>query len=224
MTVPPRAPETPEALVDPIGTVVAVVTSIDPCLDQDDVHRVVARVGGGRAKRRRLATTLARDASAFDQRALTGSSGRRGPPPRAPRRRGEQDLAAVVHQLRAGAVGDAAARPGLVLRAVLHTSAGLRSVRRTTTSHLPRPTGAATVLPVPRPRRPRPAPGPGQAHHRDRSRAQRRRGDHRDHRHRQQARARPEAGVGPRGRARAAHRGWGESALPHGASADRRSP
>jgi hypothetical protein len=63
MTVPPRAPEAPEALLDPIGTVVAVVTSIDPCLDHDDVHRVVERVGGGRAKRRRLATTLARDAS-----------------------------------------------------------------------------------------------------------------------------------------------------------------
>ena len=57
------APGAPEALVDPIGTVVALVTTIDPTLDQDDVHGVVERVGGGRTKLRRLATTLARDAS-----------------------------------------------------------------------------------------------------------------------------------------------------------------
>jgi hypothetical protein len=52
-----------EALVDPIGTVVAVVTALDPALDPDTARRVVEQVGGGRAKLRRLATTLAEDAS-----------------------------------------------------------------------------------------------------------------------------------------------------------------
>ena len=65
MTAPPATPvEAPaEALVDPIGTVVAVVTAVDHTLDRDEVRRVVEQVSGGRAKRRRLATTLAGDAS-----------------------------------------------------------------------------------------------------------------------------------------------------------------
>ena len=58
MTVPPDT-----ALVDPIGTVVAVVTAIDPTLDPRTVRDVVERVGGGRAKRRRLAAALAADAT-----------------------------------------------------------------------------------------------------------------------------------------------------------------
>jgi hypothetical protein len=62
---PPATPvEAPaEALVDPIGTVVAVVTAVDPTLGRDEVRRVVEQVSGGRAKRRRLATALAGDAS-----------------------------------------------------------------------------------------------------------------------------------------------------------------
>lgn len=52
-----------EALVDPIGTVVTMVMAADPALDPDAVRRIVEQVGGGRAKRRRLATTLAADAS-----------------------------------------------------------------------------------------------------------------------------------------------------------------
>lgn len=63
-----------EALVDPIGTVVAVVTAVDPTLGRDTVRQIVEQVGGGRAKRRRLATTLAGDASVL-------SSGR-SPAPR----------------------------------------------------------------------------------------------------------------------------------------------
>jgi hypothetical protein len=51
------------ALVDPIGTVTAVVTAVDPTLDQDTVREIVGRVGGGRARRRRLAAALADDAS-----------------------------------------------------------------------------------------------------------------------------------------------------------------
>jgi hypothetical protein len=39
-----------EALVDPIGTVVAVVTALDPALDPDTARRVVEQVGGWRAK------------------------------------------------------------------------------------------------------------------------------------------------------------------------------
>jgi hypothetical protein len=52
-----------EALVDPIGTVVAIVTAVDSALDPDTARRVVEKVVGGRAKSRRLATTLAEDAS-----------------------------------------------------------------------------------------------------------------------------------------------------------------
>jgi hypothetical protein len=48
-----------EALDDPIGTVVALVTAADPSLAHDQVRWIVERVAGGRAKRRRLATTLA---------------------------------------------------------------------------------------------------------------------------------------------------------------------
>lgn len=52
-----------EALVDPIGAVVTMVTAVEPTLGQDEVRQVVEQVSGGRAKRRRLATTLAADAS-----------------------------------------------------------------------------------------------------------------------------------------------------------------
>ena len=48
---------------DPIGTVVAAVTIVDPTLERDMVRRIVEQLGGGRAKRRRLAMTLAADAS-----------------------------------------------------------------------------------------------------------------------------------------------------------------
>ena len=48
---------------DPIGTVVAAVTVADPTLERDMVRQIVEQVGGGRAKRRRLAMTLAEDAS-----------------------------------------------------------------------------------------------------------------------------------------------------------------
>jgi len=51
------------ALVDPIGTVTAVVTAVDPTLERDTVRDIVGRVGGGRARRRRLAAALADDAS-----------------------------------------------------------------------------------------------------------------------------------------------------------------
>jgi len=51
-----------DALVDPIGTVVAVVTAVDPALDSDTARQVVEEVGG-RARRRRLAAALAGDAS-----------------------------------------------------------------------------------------------------------------------------------------------------------------
>jgi hypothetical protein len=58
VTVSPSA-----ALVDPIDTVVTLVTAVDPALDPDAARRVVEQVGGGRAKCRRLATALAGDAS-----------------------------------------------------------------------------------------------------------------------------------------------------------------
>jgi hypothetical protein len=51
------------ALIDPIGAVVAVVVAADRSLGQDTVREIVEQVGGGRAKLRRLAATLAEDAS-----------------------------------------------------------------------------------------------------------------------------------------------------------------
>lgn len=52
-----------EVLVDPIGTVVSVVATVEPTLAPDTVRRIVDQVGGGRAKRRRLAAVLAEDVS-----------------------------------------------------------------------------------------------------------------------------------------------------------------
>ena len=48
-----------EALADPVGTVVSLVTAADPALGHDFVRRIVEQVGGGRSKRRRLAAELA---------------------------------------------------------------------------------------------------------------------------------------------------------------------
>ena len=52
-----------EALADPVGTVVSLVTAADPALEHDLVRRIVEQVGGGRSKRRRLAVELAGDPS-----------------------------------------------------------------------------------------------------------------------------------------------------------------
>jgi hypothetical protein len=48
-----------QALADPVGTVVSLVTAADPVLERDLVRRIVEQVGGGRSKRRRLAVELA---------------------------------------------------------------------------------------------------------------------------------------------------------------------
>lgn len=47
-----------EALTDPVGTVTVLVRRVDPGLEKGMVRSVVERVGGGRAKRRRLAVEL----------------------------------------------------------------------------------------------------------------------------------------------------------------------
>ncbi len=47
-----------EVLLDPLGAVVTAVTAVDPDADGEMVRRVVEHVGGGRAKRRRLATAV----------------------------------------------------------------------------------------------------------------------------------------------------------------------
>ena len=52
-----------DALTDPVAAVVAVVTTVDPAVDQDTVRAAVERAGGGRARRRRLAAALAADPS-----------------------------------------------------------------------------------------------------------------------------------------------------------------
>ncbi|MFG2417823.1 site-specific integrase [Streptomyces sp. NPDC048448] len=48
----------PDPVRDPAGTVVDLVMTAGPGLDRDTVLRIVERVGGGRAKRRRLAAAL----------------------------------------------------------------------------------------------------------------------------------------------------------------------
>ena len=50
-----------DAVGDPIGTVVGLVRVADSTLGPGTVRRIVEQVGGGRAKRRRLATALAGD-------------------------------------------------------------------------------------------------------------------------------------------------------------------
>jgi hypothetical protein len=47
-----------DPLFDPFGAVTAAVTAVDPDADREMVRRVVEHVGGGRAKRRRLATAV----------------------------------------------------------------------------------------------------------------------------------------------------------------------
>ena len=47
-----------DPLADPVGAVTAAVTELDPDADREVVRRVVEGVGGGRAKRRRLAAAV----------------------------------------------------------------------------------------------------------------------------------------------------------------------
>jgi len=48
-----------DPLLDPLGAVTAAVSAADPAMDRSTVRHIVEHVGGGRAKRRRLATALA---------------------------------------------------------------------------------------------------------------------------------------------------------------------
>ena len=50
---------TDEALVDPVGLIVRLVSKVEHGLDVARIHEVVMEVSGGRAKRRKLAQTLA---------------------------------------------------------------------------------------------------------------------------------------------------------------------
>jgi hypothetical protein len=59
-----------DPIVDPIGSVVAMVAAADPTLRQDTIRQIAEQVGGGRAKRRRLAVALADDPSVL----VTGRS------------------------------------------------------------------------------------------------------------------------------------------------------
>ena len=52
-----------EALLDPVGAVTAAVSAADPGCDQVAVRHIIERVGGGRAKRRRLASALVENPS-----------------------------------------------------------------------------------------------------------------------------------------------------------------
>jgi hypothetical protein len=52
-----------QAVTDPVGTIVALVTAVDPAIEAGTLQRVVEQVGGGRAKRRRLAAELVADSS-----------------------------------------------------------------------------------------------------------------------------------------------------------------
>lgn len=64
-----------EVIADPGGVVVDLLASVEPSLDRTVIAKVVERVGGGRAKRRRLAQAL------VDQPALLSDG--RSPAPRA---------------------------------------------------------------------------------------------------------------------------------------------
>ena len=52
-----------DVLLDPVGTVTAAVAVVDPGADTAAVRRIVEQVGGGRAKRRRLAMAVSADPS-----------------------------------------------------------------------------------------------------------------------------------------------------------------
>ncbi|MGH3278757.1 MAG: hypothetical protein ACRDNW_06430 [Trebonia sp.] len=52
-----------DAVTDPVGTIVALVAAVDPAIGAGALRQVVEQVGGGRAKRRRLAAELAADPS-----------------------------------------------------------------------------------------------------------------------------------------------------------------
>ena len=64
-----------DPVLDPVGTVVGLVTAADPALGEGTVRQAAERAAGGRAKRRRLAAALASDPSVL----VTG----RSPAPRA---------------------------------------------------------------------------------------------------------------------------------------------
>ncbi|MDQ2815787.1 MAG: hypothetical protein M3Z75_29055 [Actinomycetota bacterium] len=51
---------TPDVLADPVGVIVAVVGGVEPALERAVIEDVVISVAGGRAKRRKLAQSLAR--------------------------------------------------------------------------------------------------------------------------------------------------------------------
>ncbi len=52
------APQAPDVLADPVGVVAGLVAGIEVSLDRASIEDVVARVAGGRARRRRLARAL----------------------------------------------------------------------------------------------------------------------------------------------------------------------
>jgi hypothetical protein len=58
-----------EALADPIGLIVRLVSTVEHGLDDARIREVVVQVAGGRAKRRRLAHPLGLSAGADERRA-----------------------------------------------------------------------------------------------------------------------------------------------------------
>jgi len=79
-----------DPVLDPVGTIVGLVTAADPTLDEGTARQATGRAAGGRAKSRRLAAALASDPSVL----TTG----RSPAPRA-----VGDLLLALHA--AGAAG-----------------------------------------------------------------------------------------------------------------------
>jgi len=134
-----------EALADPVGTVVSLVTAADPALGHDLVRRVIEQVGGGRSKRRRLAAELAGDPSVL----TTGQSPASKVTGDAAGRRRDRDLAAMVRGLRAPRHLDAAPGRALVLRVLLCPPGGLRGLREHAAGRVPRPAGPAALQQVP---------------------------------------------------------------------------
>jgi hypothetical protein len=118
-----------KTLTDPVGTVITLVNAAGPGLGQDVIRPIVERVGGGRAKRRRLRAELADNPSVL----TSGRSPASRPSVMSCWRCGNRsvrDLASVVPGLRTPGHLDAAPRRALAWLSLFRPPAGLRLLRQ----------------------------------------------------------------------------------------------
>jgi hypothetical protein len=143
----------PEALADPIGVIVGLVTGREPSLDRTVIAKVTEDVAGGRSKRRRLAQAL------LDNPEVLADG--RSPAPRAVAdllislrrgRRGEH-LAAGLRGVRQAPAQLPAPRRGLVLQCLRPGPGTVLGLRLHPARQQPRPGREAPLRPVPSRRR-----------------------------------------------------------------------